>query len=65
MNQRHTASSDFIAGAIRHRDLGPEAYAFADFLRDSDQTLWQVFASRSYRRERGGNLNRDIQRFES
>lgn len=41
-SQRHTASSDFIAGPFGIGDMGPEAYAFADFLRESDQTLWQV-----------------------
>jgi 4-alpha-glucanotransferase len=31
-----------LPGPFGIGDLGPEAYAFADFLRDSDQSLWQV-----------------------
>jgi 4-alpha-glucanotransferase len=31
-----------LPGPFGVGDLGPEAYAFADFLRDSGQSLWQV-----------------------
>lgn len=31
-----------LPGPFGIGDLGPEAYAFADFLRDGDQSLWQV-----------------------
>ena len=40
--QRHSASSDFVAGAFRHWRSWTGSYAFADFLEAAGQSLWQV-----------------------
>ncbi len=41
-SQRNLASSDVVAGPVRHRRPWPEAHAFVKFLAEAGQRWWQI-----------------------